>query len=333
MRIANPIYDSVFKYLLSDPEIARLVISTITELDIDSVEIRNSEQIGRFSPVLSVFRLDFCARIRLANGDTQMVLIEIQKAKFPEDIMRFRRYLGEQYADKTNVVTELKNGRKVQTPLPIISIYFLGHQLEGITAPVIKVRRQYFDAITREELKCRAQFIECLSHDSFVIQIPLLKEPARTRLETLLSFFDQHRADPRDEHQLILEEDRVPQEFRGIARSLMRAGESFEVRKDMTLEDDFLEDILNLERDSLARAEQAEADKQKAEADKQKAEADKQKAEADKQKAEADKQKAEADKQKAETDKQKAEAQLQAALQSLIAQGMSPEEARRLLGL
>ena len=38
MRIANPIYDSVFKYLLSDPEVARLMISTITELDIVSVE-------------------------------------------------------------------------------------------------------------------------------------------------------------------------------------------------------------------------------------------------------------------------------------------------------
>ena len=33
MRIANPIYESVFKYLLSDPEVARLMISTITELN------------------------------------------------------------------------------------------------------------------------------------------------------------------------------------------------------------------------------------------------------------------------------------------------------------
>ncbi len=302
MRIANPIYDSVFKYLLSDPEIARLVISTITELDIESVETRNIEQIGRFSPALSVFRLDFCARIRLANGETQLVLIEIQKAKFPEDIMRFRRYLGEQYADKNNVVHELKNGRTVKTPLPIISIYFLGHQLEGLPAPVIKVRRQYFDAITREELQFRAQFIECLSHDSFVIQIPLLKEPARTRLETLLSFFDQHHADPKNEHQLIIEEDKVPAEFRAIARSLARAGESTEVRKEMTLEDDFLDGILRIERDTMARAE-------------------------------AEIKKAEADKQKAEADKQKAEAQLKTALTSLVASGMAEDEARRLLGL
>ena len=327
MRIANPIYDSVFKYLLSDPEVARLMISTITELDIVSVEPHNTEQIGRFSPALCVFRLDFCARIRLANGETQLVLIEIQKAKLPEYIMRFRRYLGEQYANKNNLVTDIKNGREVSSPLPIISIYFLGHQLDGIQAPVIKVRRQYFDAITREELKARAQFIECLSHDSFVIQIPLLQEPARSRLEKLLNFFDQHHADPDNEHQLIIDEDSVTPEFRSIARSLVRAGESSAVRKEMTLEDDFLESILNLERESMALAEvvikNAEAQ----------AESAIKKAEEQAQKAEEQAQKAEEQAQKAGMQAQKVGEQLRVALATLIARGMSEDEARRVLGL
>ena len=303
MRIANPIYDSVFRYLLSDPDVARLIVSTIIDQEVIELESRTNEQIGHYGPSLSVYRLDFCARIRLANGDTQLVLIEIQKAKLPDDIMRFRRYLGEQYANKANVVSEVRDGVTVTVPMPIISIYFLGHKLDGIETPVVHVRRDYFDAISRGSLSVRAPFIECLSHDSFVIQIPRLKEQARTRLESLLSLFDQHRTDPRNEHELIFDDGQLLPEFRSVARCLERAGESEEIRHDMTLEDEFIESFLREERAKLAaieRADKAEADKLKAEADKQKAEADKQKAEADKQKAEADKQKAEADKQKAE---------------------------------
>ena len=86
MRIANPIYDSVFRYLLSDPDVARLIVSTIIDQEVIELESRTNEQIGHYGPALSVYRLDFCARIRLANGDTQLVLIEIQKAKLPDDI-------------------------------------------------------------------------------------------------------------------------------------------------------------------------------------------------------------------------------------------------------
>ena len=47
----------------------------------------------------SVFRIDFAARLRMADGSEQLVIIEIQKAKFPTDILRFRKYLGTQYRD------------------------------------------------------------------------------------------------------------------------------------------------------------------------------------------------------------------------------------------
>jgi len=47
--------------------------------------------------LFTVYRLDFSARIKTQNGAVKQVIIEIQKAKFAADIMRFRRYLGEQY--------------------------------------------------------------------------------------------------------------------------------------------------------------------------------------------------------------------------------------------
>ena len=96
MRIANPLYDSVFKFLMDDPECARTVIATISGLDIDKVEPRPTEIQAEVGSGLLVYRLDFCAHVKLADGGFHLVLIEIQKAKEAEDIMRFRRYLGQQ---------------------------------------------------------------------------------------------------------------------------------------------------------------------------------------------------------------------------------------------
>ncbi len=52
------------------------------------------------------------------------VCIEIQKAKFPADIMRFRNYLGKQYSNKNNVYEQDSRLKAC----PILSIYILRHQ-------------------------------------------------------------------------------------------------------------------------------------------------------------------------------------------------------------
>ncbi|MEN9361341.1 MAG: hypothetical protein RL095_2876 [Verrucomicrobiota bacterium] len=290
MRIANPLYDSVFKFLMDDPECARTVIATITGLDIDKVEPRPTEMRAEVGGGLLVYRLDFCAHVKLANGGFQLVLIEIQKAKEAEDIMRFRRYLGQQYSNPANVVPGLPPDT-VPQPLPVLAIYLLGHKLSGLPeVPAIKVARQQLDAITGKKLVGHSPFIECLTHESFIIQIPNLHDAARNSLESLLKVFDQHRKDSQDGHTLIIDESQLPEEFRPVLRRLSRAGESEEMRQRMTIEDEYLDDLRRRER----RTQRLEEERDKAEADKQKAEADKQKAEADKQKAEADKQKAEA---------------------------------------
>ena len=58
----------------------------------------------------------------------------------------------------------------------------------------------------------------------------------------------------------------MPKQFRAVARCLERAGESSEVRQEMTLEDEFIESVLNIERAALARADKAEAEKKQAQA-------------------------------------------------------------------
>ena len=43
MRVANPIYDVVFKYLIGDMKIAKLILSSILETEIEELEFAPTE--------------------------------------------------------------------------------------------------------------------------------------------------------------------------------------------------------------------------------------------------------------------------------------------------
>ena len=101
MQIANPIYDVVFKYLLEDNDIARLLVATILGREVAEISpLPQEKTIPMEQRRFTVYRLDYSARIRNPDGGYEQVIIEIQKAKFPADIMRFRRYPGNQYHRK-----------------------------------------------------------------------------------------------------------------------------------------------------------------------------------------------------------------------------------------
>ena len=153
MLIANPIYDVVFKYLFDDNAVAISFLSLILKKDIVKLEFRPTElklkkEHERHS--ITISRIDFSATIQENDGTQNLVVIEIQKAKFSTDIMRFRRYLGSQYMDENNQYELKEEAENLYQPtkkvaLPIISIYFLGHKLDHTDAPVIKVARSYHD--------------------------------------------------------------------------------------------------------------------------------------------------------------------------------------------
>jgi hypothetical protein len=255
MQIANPIYDVVFKYLLEDSESAILLLSAIIGQPIEKLDFLPQEgttYIEQHS--LTVYRLDFCARIKTAKNEYKQVLIEIQKAKLPSDIMRFRRYLGEQYANKNNCYTaseQYKNGisKKTQTPLPIITIYFLGYPLKYHKVPVIKINRHYYDVVKQQRLSDKKEiFIESLTHDSYVIQISELDKQQQSELERLLSIFDQNRHITNNTHILELNENNYPQKYQRLIRRLQRAIAEPTIRKTMDVEDDYLDYLEDKER-------------------------------------------------------------------------------------
>ncbi|MCT4613482.1 MAG: hypothetical protein N4A49_01255, partial [Marinifilaceae bacterium] len=137
MQIANPIYDVVFKYLLDDEKVAKLILSAITGLNIQELEFKPTEYRSDLDKDLTVFHLDFVAKIKDENQEEKLIIIEIQKAKLPSDIMRFRRYLGEQYMSKKNIAESNSLNHYEVKALPLLSIYFLGHKLSHTQAPII----------------------------------------------------------------------------------------------------------------------------------------------------------------------------------------------------
>ena len=130
MKIANPIYDVVFKYLMEDNTVAKLLVSSIIGEEIISLDPKPQEHTREKDkeknkgeiPNLTVYRLDFSAKIKLSDGQYKVIVIEMQKADLPTDIMRFRRYLGEQYVDYENSTI---NNKEIDA-MQIYTIYFLG---------------------------------------------------------------------------------------------------------------------------------------------------------------------------------------------------------------
>jgi hypothetical protein len=203
MVIANPIYDVVFKRMMENDKVAKFFIGTLLDENVVAVEVKPQEYTyeGEFDfndpkdvekyenrikerHTIWVYRLDFIATIKTDSGEIKKVLIEIQKAKNHIDLMRFRNYLAEQYKKE-----DIINGEKVI--LPITTIYILGFKLPEISSPCIKVERNYWDLIDKKIINGRSDFVEKLTHDSFVVQVNRITNRYRTRLDKLLSLFEQ----------------------------------------------------------------------------------------------------------------------------------------------
>jgi len=191
MLIANPIYDLAFKYLMENLEIAKGIISTIIDEEIVHIDFQAKESTVKSPDKFTFYHLDFIARIRDKQGKSKDVLIELQKTNVLFDIIRFRRYLGNQYRKEEEVIQP--DGSSAKESLPIVTIYFLGFSLSKTLPAVIKVNREYIDVLYGERINERHDFIECLTHDSYVIQIPLLRLEMKNRLEYVLSIFKQEK--------------------------------------------------------------------------------------------------------------------------------------------
>jgi len=82
----------------------------------------------------------------------------------------------------------MKNEKVV---LPITTIYILGFNLPEILTPCIKVEKNYKDLINKITLEAKSDFVEKLTHDSYVVQVDRITDRYSTKLDKLLSVFEQ----------------------------------------------------------------------------------------------------------------------------------------------
>jgi hypothetical protein len=189
MLIANPVYDTVFKYLMSDLDIAKGIISAILEQEIFHLSLKSQESnFQDDTGDLKVYHNDFIALIQTGENEYKNVLIEIQQAKIKANVRRFRDYLGEQYKKIDEIMVHEKAEKEY---LPIISIYILNYILDNDLPSVIKVDNKYFDLLTGMEVNRRVLFLEQLTHKSYFIQVPKLDLKLQSKLEWVLSIFEQ----------------------------------------------------------------------------------------------------------------------------------------------
>ena len=189
MVIANPIYDVVFKRLMENEKVAKFFIGTLLGEKVETITVKPQEFTHTVKSedvlvTLSVFRLDFIATIKTETGVYKKILIEIQKARNEIDLMRFRNYLAEQYKKKDKVDDE-------KVVLPITTIYILGFNLRNINSACIKVERNYKDLVNNTIIKKKSDFVEKLTHDSYVVQVKKITGRYQSRLDKLLSVFEQ----------------------------------------------------------------------------------------------------------------------------------------------
>ena len=275
MIIANPIYDVVFKYLLEDIDIARELLSTILGEEIVGLEVKPQETaMENQASSVSILRFDFKAVIKTNTGELKKVLIELQKAKQMFDVMRFRRYLGDNYRKEDDILHG--NNDVEKRPLPIITIYFLGFPLDNIKTAVVKINREYRDVVTQELIEVKEDFVELLTHDSYLIQIRLLVGKSRTKLEQVLGVFSPEFK-TKDKHQLEFMGNLDEPLVQKMVERLGRAIATDEMRDKMDVEDE-IDRIFERELGKLAKIievkdEELKAERQKAEAKDQELEA------------------------------------------------------------
>jgi hypothetical protein len=236
MIIANPIYDVVFKYLLEDVEIARELLSTILGEEVQSLEVKPQETATETSTDIHIMRFDFKAVIKKQNGEISKVLIELQKAKQAFNVTRFRRYLGDNYRKEDEVLNE--KGVVEKRPLPIVTIYFLGFQLNSIKSGLVHINREYRDIVTGEVLDIKEEFVELLTHDSYIIQVGKLAREARNKLERVLQIFSPIYQNKDDKHKVDFQGNANDPLVKKMLERLGRAIADEEIRHKMDVEDE-----------------------------------------------------------------------------------------------
>ena len=241
-HVVNPIYDTVFKYIMQDEKVAKVLIGNILKTKVVSIQMNNNEYAAMLPDGKKVFKLDFSATILDKLGKQQLVHIEVQKALEEGEIMRFRHYLGAIYMDATKkyqeTITNPKTNEKitVEHPLPIHTIYILGHELgSGLSNSVMHGENIFKDQDGNLiQIPENNDYINGLTHTVTFVIAPLTKKNVKTHLDRLLSIFSD--CEPNKEEIEIDEYFDDSDDYRTLMKALQKASVDKQLRGNLELE-------------------------------------------------------------------------------------------------
>ena len=259
VRVFNPIYDTVFKYLVEDERVAKILLGGILDKKIESVSMKSNDHIITTPDDLKLLRIDFAATIINDDGSKEVATIELQKAFEEEEVMRFRKYMGLQISSENNAVKFIKTKRKKKTfeilkPLPIYCIYILGHKLgEGYEKALIKTKIALIDQ-NGDEVKNNGKndFLNAMLINIAIVQIPFLPLKPKVHIEKLLSIFDQRYKDKNQKIYIELNDNAsYGEEYEVLINRLLKGTINDQLRGDLDFEEEMLRQIqrdrINLE--------------------------------------------------------------------------------------
>ena len=280
--IPNPIYDVVFRYLMEDEQSAIIVISTLINQKILSLEPQplthsekkqmeedeNGEEIEikkntfKTKDNLFMFHLDFKAVIELENGEREIVMIELQKASAPSDIFRFKRYISRNFQQKQNkeIIDPItKDNKIVEAPLRLIPIFILNFSIEEeINDVLIKTTRVKEGVFKGKNLVQNNEFIDNLTYDMYVVQLSNLhkiseeehlNDEYKRKLYALLKIFDQKSKIKDNEHRVRVMRRFFPSFMKRLIRRLQAADlNNVHLEEQMFIEDEHVKDLKDKDR-------------------------------------------------------------------------------------
>ncbi|MCQ2974069.1 MAG: hypothetical protein MJ211_04590, partial [Bacteroidales bacterium] len=253
-RVVNPIYDTVFKYIMQDPRVAKVLIGNILNTKIEDISMNNNEYSTTLPNGKHIFKLDFTATILDNYNKKQLIHIEVQKALESGEIMRFREYLGALYMDKTKCdkeIVQTYKGRtkEIEHPYPIHSIYILGHELgDGLKYSVMKGENIFFDqqgnVINVPE---NNDYIKGLTHKITFVIAPLTKNNVKTHLDKLLTIFCE--CNPQDPKQEIEIDEYFDdsEDYKILIKALQKASGDKQLQGNLSLEQYAWKNFIDLE--------------------------------------------------------------------------------------
>ena len=197
------------------------------------------------------------------------MLIELQKTWLETETLRFRQYLGVQYQNPANMTDGYG--------LPMIAVYLLGHRVGNIDEPILYVHHEARNRDGKVVTKGLPDpFVSSLTHDSVIVQIPLLRGRVNTRLDRVLSIFDQTLKSSNDQHTLVIDEDFYAEDsdMQAVLHRLLMAAANANMRQDMNVEDEYFSIIEKrdtgiLMRDHQLAEQKVQIDEQKVQLDEQ----------------------------------------------------------------